>query len=67
MERNFMRYGMILFGCLLSCSSINLFLVPHKLLSGGISGIAIIFYYLWEWRVSYTHLDVYKRQVYILE
>lgn len=52
MERNFMRYGMILFGCLLSCSSINLFLVPHKLLSGGISGIAIIFYYLWEWPIG---------------
>lgn len=52
MERNFMRYGVILFGCLLSCSSINLFLVPHKLLSGGVSGIAIIFYYLWEWPIG---------------
>lgn len=41
-----MRYAMILFGCAISSGSISLFLVPHHLLSGGISGIAIIFYYL---------------------
>lgn len=43
-----MRYGLILAGCLISSSSINLFLVPHYLLSGGVSGIAIIFYYLFK-------------------
>ncbi len=42
------RYLGILLGCLISSSSINLFLVPNHLLSGGITGIAIIFYYLAE-------------------
>lgn len=46
MKKNFGRYLMITLGCLISTCSINLFLVPHQLLSGGISGIAIIFYYL---------------------
>ncbi len=41
-----LRYLGILLGCLISSSSINLFLVPNHLLSGGIAGIAIIFYYL---------------------
>ena len=41
-----LRYLGILCGCLISSSSINLFLVPNHLLSGGIAGIAIIFYYL---------------------
>ena len=40
------RYFFILVGCLICSSSINLFLVPNHLLSGGIGGIAIIFYYL---------------------
>lgn len=43
-----MRYGLIFLGCLISSGSINLFLVPHQLLSGGVSGIAIIFYYLFQ-------------------
>lgn len=46
MKKNLGRYLMITLGCLISTCSINLFLVPHQLLSGGISGIAIIFYYL---------------------
>ncbi len=40
------RLCVIAAGCLISSSSINLFLVPHHLLSGGLSGIAIIAYYL---------------------
>ena len=38
----------ILLGCLISSSSINLFVVPAHLLSGGIAGIAMIFYYLFS-------------------
>ena len=38
------RYLGILLGCLISSSSINLFVVPSHLLSGGIAGIAMIFY-----------------------
>lgn len=48
MKHNILRYSLILFGCLISSSSINLFLVPNQLLSGGVSGIAIIFYYLFK-------------------
>jgi len=46
MKDKIFRYSLILIGCLISSASINLFLVPHQLLSGGVSGIAIIFYYL---------------------
>ena len=40
MKKNAGRYLLITLGCLISTCSINLFLVPHQLLSGGISGIA---------------------------
>ena len=40
------RYLIILVGCLICSASINLFLVPSHLLSGGIGGVGIIFYYL---------------------
>jgi uncharacterized membrane-anchored protein YitT (DUF2179 family) len=40
------RLLVITFGCLISSSSINLFFVPERLLSGGLSGIAIIAHYL---------------------
>lgn len=46
MRSLFFRLTVITLGCLISSSSINLFFVPHHLLSGGLSGIAIIFYYL---------------------
>jgi uncharacterized membrane-anchored protein YitT (DUF2179 family) len=46
MRNKLMKYLWIAFGCLLGGTSINSFLVPHHLLSGGISGVAIIFYYL---------------------
>lgn len=36
----------ILLGCLVSSSSINLFLIPNHLLSGGLAGIGIIVYFL---------------------
>lgn len=42
------RYSIILLGCIICSGSIDLFLVPSHLLSGGIGGIAIIFYYLFD-------------------
>ncbi len=36
----------IFLGCLISSSSINLFLIPNHLLSGGLAGIGIIVYFL---------------------
>ena len=40
------HYAGITLGCLVASCSINLFLVPSHLLTGGVTGIAIIFYYL---------------------
>ena len=40
------KYTIIAFGSLLFAISINLFMLPFKLVSGGISGIATILYYL---------------------
>jgi uncharacterized membrane-anchored protein YitT (DUF2179 family) len=42
------RYVGITIGCLIASASINLFLVPSHLLTGGATGIAIIFYYLFH-------------------
>lgn len=43
---NPLRYLGIMAGCLVAASSINLFVVPSSLLTGGVTGIAIIFYFL---------------------
>lgn len=43
-----LQYTIVTIGCILSSIAINFFFVPHKLLSGGISGLAIIFYYLFK-------------------
>ena len=39
---------MIVFGSLLCGISFNAFLIPHKLLSGGVSGIALIINYIFQ-------------------
>lgn len=46
LKHKLMHYAGIALGCLIASSSINLFLVPSHLLTGGVTGIAIIFYYL---------------------
>lgn len=48
MKRTLLQYGIVAVGCILASIAINLFFVPHHLLSGGVSGLAIIFYYLFE-------------------
>lgn len=40
------RYIQILIGCALTCLGFNLFLIPAHLLTGGVSGIALIVYYM---------------------
>lgn len=51
LERRLFRYIGITVGCLIASASINLFLVPSHLLTGGATGIAMIVYYL-------THLPI---------
>lgn len=46
MRNKFNQYFWVAVGCIIASISINGFLVPHHLLSGGISGLAIIFYFL---------------------
>lgn len=46
LEHRLLRYAGITLGCLIASCSINLFLVPSHLLTGGATGIAIIVYYL---------------------
>ena len=46
MHHRLLRYLGITLGCLIASCSINLFLVPSHLLTGGATGIAIIVYYL---------------------
>ena len=42
------RYGFIVLGCLISSAAINTFYVPANLLTGGVTGIAMIVLFLWE-------------------
>lgn len=46
MKNFFWKYLCVAIGCFIASAAINLFLVPHHLLSGGVSGLAIIFYFL---------------------
>lgn len=52
MPKKIAQYIMISVGCLFVACSINLFFVPHHLLSNGISGLAIIFYFLFGWPIG---------------
>ncbi|WP_378955280.1 YitT family protein [Pelosinus sp. sgz500959] len=52
MKKFLWRYFCITAGCLIASTSINLFLVPHHLLSGGVSGLAIIFYFLFGFPIG---------------
>ena len=52
MRHRLLRYMGITLGCMIASCSINLFLVPAHLLTGGVTGIAIIFYYLAAWPIG---------------
>lgn len=52
MKNKINQYVWVSIGCLLSSFSINAFLVPHHLLSGGVSGLAIIFYFIFGWPIG---------------
>ncbi|NMM64671.1 YitT family protein [Clostridium sp. P21] len=45
-KENLIRILMIIIGSLIYSIGVNIFIVPHKLLSGGVAGIAIICQYL---------------------
>lgn len=43
-----LSYILLVIGCLISAAGLNLFLVQHHLLSGGVGGLALIAYYLFS-------------------
>lgn len=45
-KENFIRIFMILVGSFISAVGVNAFIIPHKLISGGVTGIAIIIEYI---------------------
>ncbi len=45
-RKHLQRYVLILLGCFCACLGFNLFLIPAHLLTGGLSGVALIVYYL---------------------
>ena len=50
----FLEYAMIALGALLLAIGVNLFLLPFKISSGGVSSIATVFYYLFKIPLSVT-------------
>lgn len=56
MDNQIRRYLTITLGACLSAIALNAFFLPHHLLSGGVTGLAMIFYYLFGWEVSTTNV-----------
>lgn len=52
MSRKVFQYSIVAIGCLLGAIGINAISVPNHFYSGGISGIALIFYYIFGWPVG---------------
>ncbi|MEI7026835.1 YitT family protein [Paenibacillus sp. y28] len=49
---------MIVTGALLVSAGFNLFLIPHQLLSGGVSGVAMIAGYFTGWNIGWLYLII---------
>lgn len=52
MHHKLLQYVAVTFGCVLISCAINLFFVPHHLLSHGLTGIATILYYRFGWSIG---------------
>jgi len=51
-KKQIWRYSMVAAGSLISGIAINTFLIPHHLFSGGVSGVAMILYFLFNWPIG---------------
>lgn len=56
MKKLIIRYFMTALGCLIMALSVNCFFIQHRFLSGGISGVSMILYYLTGWPPGITSL-----------
>lgn len=52
-KKQIWRYSMVAIGALIAGIGINTFLIPHQLFSGGVSGIAMILYFLFDWPIGF--------------
>lgn len=55
-KKNWYRYFMVALGCLIMGVALNVFYMPNKLISGGISGIAVLGYYIAGLPMGITNL-----------
>ncbi|MBP8036519.1 MAG: YitT family protein [Negativicutes bacterium] len=51
-KKQFWRYATVALGAFISGVGINTFLIPHQLFSGGVSGVAMILYFLFSWPIG---------------
>ncbi len=49
-------YAEIVLGCMIGGAAYPLFLVPNSIAPGGLTGVATIFNYLWNWPVGITSM-----------
>ena len=56
MNKQIKRYLFITLGACISGIALNSFFLPHHLLSGGITGLGMILFYLFGWQVSVTNI-----------
>ncbi|MDR1702089.1 MAG: YitT family protein, partial [Sporomusaceae bacterium] len=52
LRRKIRQYATVGLGCTISAVGINTFYVSNQLFSGGISGIAMFSYFLYEWPIG---------------
>lgn len=57
-RKEIIDYLGILVGVTLTALSLVWLQIPNKIAAGGVSGLAIVFYYLWSWPVSLTMLTL---------
>jgi uncharacterized membrane-anchored protein YitT (DUF2179 family) len=55
-HREIRDYIGIFVGVTITALSLVWLLIPNKIAAGGVSGLAIVFYYLWKWPVSWVML-----------
>ncbi|MCS4515975.1 YitT family protein [Clostridium botulinum] len=53
LKRKCKRLLLVMMGSLIYAIGVNMFLIPHKLLSGGVAGIAIMLQYLTDIQSGY--------------
>jgi uncharacterized membrane-anchored protein YitT (DUF2179 family) len=56
MSRQLKKYLTIIVGTCISGIALNAFFLPNHLLSGGVTGLSVILYYLFGWPVDITNL-----------